>query len=84
MIEVLAEKAWRKMSVGVKLKILTTDIIQMGFNHVAPLIQVPSDIRKSKNGLEVRYMNVKKSHNMGYFLHFSTYIYRTCNPFLDF
>ena len=52
-IEVLAEKALRKMSVRVKLKNLTTDIIQMGFNHVVPLIQVPSDTRMSKNGLQV-------------------------------
>ena len=37
-IEVLAEKALRKMSVRVKLKNLTTDITQMGFNHVVPLI----------------------------------------------
>ena len=32
----------------------------MGFNHVIPLIQVPSDTQKSKNGLQVRYMYVKK------------------------
>ena len=45
MIEVLAEKALRKISkalrkisVRVKLKNLPTNIIQMGFNHVAPLI----------------------------------------------
>ena len=37
-IEVLAEKALRKMSVRVKLKNLTTDIIQMGINHAVPLI----------------------------------------------
>ena len=67
MIEVLAEKALRKMSVRVKLKNLTTDIIQMGFNHVVPLIQVPCDTQKSKNGLLVRYMYVEKCHNIGYF-----------------
>ena len=59
-IEVLAEKAWRKMSVRIKLKNLTTDFIQMGFNHVVSLIQVPCDTQKSKNGLPVRYMYVKK------------------------
>ena len=70
MIEVLAEKALRKMSVNVKLKILTKDIIQMGFNHVVPLIQVHFDTQKSKNGSQVRYMYVKKCRNMGYFRHF--------------
>ena len=44
------------MSVRVKLKNLTTNIIQMGFNHVVPLIQVPGDTQKSKNRLKVRYM----------------------------
>ena len=83
-IEVLAEKAWRKMSVRVKLKNLTTDIVQMDFNHVVPLIQVPCDTQKSKNGLQVRYMYAKKCHNIGYFRHFSTHMDCTCNPFLDF
>ena len=59
-IEVLAETALRKMLVRVKLKNLTTDIIQMGFNHVVPLIQVPCDTQKSKNGLQVWYMYVEK------------------------
>ena len=59
-IEVLAEKALRKMSVRVKLKNLTTNIIQMGFNHVVPLIQVPGDTQKSKNGLQVPSMYVDK------------------------
>ena len=59
-IEVLAEKALRKMSVRVKLKNLTTDIIQMGFNHIVPLIQVHFDTQKSKKGLQVRYMHVEK------------------------
>ena len=72
------------MSVRVKLKKLTTDIIQMSFNHVVPLIQVPYDTQKSKNGLQVRYMYVKKCPNIGYFQHFSTYMYLTCKPFLDF
>ena len=58
-VDVLAEKALRKMSVRVKLKNLTTDINKMGFNHVVPLIQVPYDTQKSKNGLQVRYMYVK-------------------------
>ena len=48
------------MSFRVKLKNLTTNIIQMGFNHVVPLIQVPGDTQKSKNGLQVRYMYVEK------------------------
>ena len=38
------------MSVGVKLKILTTDMIQMGFNHIVPLILVHFDTQKSKIG----------------------------------
>ena len=71
------------MSVRVKLKNLTTNIIQMGFNHVVPLIQVPSDTRKSKNGLQVRYMYVEKGHKQPILWHFLTYMYRTCNPFLD-
>ena len=50
-IEVLAEKALRKMSVRVKLKNSTTDIIQMGFNHIVPLIQVHFDTQKYKNWL---------------------------------
>ena len=37
-IEVLAEKALIKMLVRLKLKNLTTDIIQLGFDHVVPLI----------------------------------------------
>ena len=82
--KVLIEKALRKMSVRVKLKNLTTDIIQMGFNHVVPLIQVPCDTQKSKNGFQVRYMYVKKCHNIGHFGHFLTYMYRTWNPFFDF
>ena len=49
------------MSVRVKLKNLTTDIIQMGFNRVVSLIQVPCDTQKSKNGLPVGYMYVEKS-----------------------
>ena len=53
-------------------------------DSVLPLIQVPGNTQKSKNGLQVRYMYVKKCHNIGYFLPFSTYIYHTCNPFLDF
>ena len=59
MIEVLAENALRKISVRVKLKNLTTDIIQMGLNRVVPLIQVPCDTQKVKNGLQVQYMYVK-------------------------
>ena len=43
------------MSVRVKLKNLTTDILQMGFNHVVPLIQVTYYPRKSKNGFQVGY-----------------------------
>ena len=41
MIEVFAVKALIKMSVKVKLKNLTSDFIEMGFNYVVPLIQVP-------------------------------------------
>ncbi len=55
------------MSVKVKLKNLTTDIVQVGFNQVVSLIQVPCDTQKSKNGLPVRYMYVEKCHNLGYF-----------------
>ena len=65
-IEVLAEKALRKMSVRVKLKNLTTDIIQMGFNHIVPLIQVHFDTQKSKNGSQVRYMYVKKCRKIAH------------------
>ena len=53
MIEVLAVKALRKMSVDVKLKILPTYFIQMGFNYFVPLIQVPFDTQECKNGLLV-------------------------------
>ena len=53
MIEVFAVKALIKMSVKVKLKNLTTDFIHMGFNYVAPLIQVPYDTQEPKNGLQV-------------------------------
>ena len=59
-ISYLAEKALRKMSVRVKLKNLTTDIVQMGFNHVVPLIQVPCDTQKSKNRFQVLSMYVEK------------------------
>ena len=55
------------MSVRVKLKHLTTDIAQIGFSHVVPLIQVTYNTQKSKNGFQVRYMYVKKCHDMGYF-----------------
>ena len=54
------------MLVRVKLKNLTTDIAQMGFNHVVPLIQVTYDTQKSKNGFQVRYMYVKKCRDMAY------------------
>ena len=57
------------MSVRVKLKNFTTDIIQMGFNHIVPLIQVHFDTQKSKNGSQVRYMYAKKCPNMGFFRH---------------
>ena len=48
MIEVFAVKALIKMSVKVKLKNLTTDFIQVGFNYVVPLIQVPYDTQEPK------------------------------------
>ena len=38
------------MLVKVKLKNLTTDFIEMGFNYVVPLIEVPFHTQESKNG----------------------------------
>ena len=55
------------MSVRVKLKNLTTDIIQMGFNHAVSLIQVPCDTQKSRNWFLVKCMYVKKCLNMAIF-----------------
>ena len=59
------------MSVRVKLKNVTTNVIQMRFDHVVPLIQVPGDTQKSKNRFRVWYMYVETCLIMALF-----YIFR--------
>ena len=57
------------MSVSVKLKNLTTDIIQMGFNHVVSLIQVPWHLKVQKwvpGGIHV----CRKMSKIAYFMAF--------------